>query len=677
MFGLLLQACNPNLNGPSGPTEGGIGSGYSNSSEEETGSSSVSEKLKFDLDQLSIDNKQFQSRNKELLRKEKSLVRGAPLLRLRNSESRLIMIPPQSELVAEIDNDCVRRKGGRSDGENSLSAQFMAGQASLDDLGRQAFALKITEDVTMGKLSELADKDDCVISVANDVKFKTNFVPNDTYYNRQLQLPAINANVGFDTFFAGKSKISANVTVAVLDTGVSSSHPDLAPNLWKDADGSIGYDFYDGDNNPDDVDGHGTFVAGIIGAALNNGIGVAGIMGANIKIMAIKVLSSNGGSTTAIVNGIRYAISKKVDVINMSFAGSGRSFQIEQAMKDAIAQGITIVVAAGNDGFELTNTNWQTPASYSKGLEGLLSVGAIDSVSKTRSWFSNYSNTFVEIGAPGSNGIVSTFVGNGYAIASGTSFSSPMVAGAAGLAIGYLRSQNISHTPALIETLVLDGAAKSATLTNEFKNGNILNLANLATVLVNRFPVGGTPTVTATATPKPTSTATPTMTPKPTSTATPTMTPKPTSTPNPAPTATATPAPSCGKMSSVECEVGRLVNLQRKNNGVPELRILSRCVEAAQYHSQEMADSGFFSHDSPNQSIQQRYAQFGLNGSYWGENIAYGYSTPASVMTTWMSSSGHRANILSRNFKSLGVGAVKARNGRIYWTQCFSGLSGN
>ena len=120
-----------------------------------------------------------------------------------------------------------------------------------------------------------------------------------------------------------------------------------------------------------------------------------------------------------------------------------------------------------------------------------------------------------------------------------------------------------------------------------------------------------------------------------------------------------------------EQEVVRLVNAERASYGLPALSIRADLCQYARVKSQDMHDSGYFSHTSPNYgSPFDMMKSFGITYNYAGENIAMGYSTPDAVMTAWMNSAGHRANILSETFTTLGVGYV-ADGG--YWTQWFIG----
>jgi uncharacterized YkwD family protein/spore coat assembly protein SafA len=130
--------------------------------------------------------------------------------------------------------------------------------------------------------------------------------------------------------------------------------------------------------------------------------------------------------------------------------------------------------------------------------------------------------------------------------------------------------------------------------------------------------------------------------------------------------------PAASSLKSYEDEVVRLVNIERAKQGLPALKSnweLSRC---ARYKSQDMINKNYFSHTSPTYgSPFQMMENFGLRFSSAGENIAYGQRTPQEVVTAWMNSPGHRANILSGSFTHIGVGAAKKSNGTLYWTQMF------
>src|SRR5215211_4181477 len=245
---------------------------------------------------------------------------------------------------------------------------------------------------------------------------------------------------------SGVTQGDPNLVVAVIDTGVDFSHPDLAGRRWvnpgesgggketngidDDGNGFVddvnGADFLNNDGNPFDDHGHGTHVSGTIAASVN-GQGVVGVA-PNVKIMALKFLT--GGSISDAIEAITYAKSKGAKISNNSWG----CYCFSQALKDSIdASASLFVAAAGNDDND-NDTNPFYPASYTS--NNILSVAAVDRQGN-RALFSfgasNYGATSVDISAPGKD-ILSTWPGNAYAYLEGTSMASPHAAGAAALA---------------------------------------------------------------------------------------------------------------------------------------------------------------------------------------------------------------------------------------------------
>jgi len=256
---------------------------------------------------------------------------------------------------------------------------------------------------------------------------------------------------------------SEQIIVAVIDTGVDYTHPDLAPNMWKnepefygapgvddDRNGYIddiyGYDFCNDDADPMDDHYHGTHCAGTVGAVGNNSEGVAGVCW-NVRIMALKFLDSDGyGWTDDAVSCLEYCVLMGADLSSNSWGGGG----YDQALKDAIdaagAEGMLFVAAAGNDGAN-NDTYPHYPSSYDS--DSVIAVMSTDK-NDNRSSSSNYGLTSVDIGAPGS-GILSCLLGGGYHYLSGTSMATPHVAGACAL----LWSANPGLTSAAVKDILL------------------------------------------------------------------------------------------------------------------------------------------------------------------------------------------------------------------------------
>lgn len=225
--------------------------------------------------------------------------------------------------------------------------------------------------------------------------------------------------------------------VAVLDTGVDLTHPDLAQNIQA-------YVNFTTDNREDVIDrqGHGSHCSGVI-AAIDNQIGVIGIA-PNASLYVAKVLGDDGaGSVEWMIQGIDWAIEQQVDIVSMSLGCSeDPGAELYDAIKRARSAGIIIVAASGN---ESTSCGW--PAAY----EEVIAVGAIDQALDKAS-FSNFSKE-VDVAAPGVN-IMSTYLNGGYARLSGTSMATPIVAGVVALIQSFSRKNDIQATPELIMQMI-------------------------------------------------------------------------------------------------------------------------------------------------------------------------------------------------------------------------------
>lgn len=300
-------------------------------------------------------------------------------------------------------------------------------------------------------------------------------VPNDPLYPDQYHWPRIAAPTGWDVETGKPSTI-----VAVLDSGYDPDHPDLAGKWWvnqaelagnpdEDDDGNgyvddiNGWDFVDGDNNPDAAEGaaagnydpfhvsHGTHVAGLIGALTNNGEGVAG-HDWNCMIMPGRVLDMYGnGSFSGLIEGIQYAIDNGADVINMSLSG-GYSTIVDTVIANAHAAGVVLVAAAGNESTVFTDdpATWSSPVCNDGPNPGVdnfvLGVAATDQ-NDLAAGFTNRDASgynFVDVCAPGVQ-ILSTLYQTDtlpdltefYGEMDGTSMASPIVAGLAALVVGH------------------------------------------------------------------------------------------------------------------------------------------------------------------------------------------------------------------------------------------------
>jgi large repetitive protein len=282
---------------------------------------------------------------------------------------------------------------------------------------------------------------------------------------------------------------SSNVTVAVIDTGVDWSHPDLSSQIWinpgencpgcrndridNDHNGFVddwhGWDFANNDNNPTDDHGHGTHVAGTIGAAGNNGTGVSGVNW-TVKIMPVKFLNAQGSGTDAnAVSAILYAAQNGADVMNNSWADNVYSQALADAITVADQHNSLFVAAAGNNGTD-NDSSPTYPASYD--MPNVVAVAATDNTDN-RAFFSNVGRRSVDLGAPGVD-IYSTWPGGGYQYLSGTSMATPHVAGAAALEKAAFPSASAAGLKALLLATV-DPKPSLATTTS---SGGRLNIGN-------------------------------------------------------------------------------------------------------------------------------------------------------------------------------------------------------
>lgn len=257
--------------------------------------------------------------------------------------------------------------------------------------------------------------------------------PNDLLFSTyQWNLPAIETELGWNL-----SKGSKEVIVAVVDTGVQANHPDLKGQLLS------GYNAIASGSAPDDDVGHGTHVAGIIGALTNNEEGVAGISWYN-KILPVKALDNSGAGTTySVAEGIIWAADHGARVINLSLGNYADSQFLHDAIKYAYDRDVVIVSASGNDNTERPGY----PAAYDE----VIAVAATNSTGN-RASFSNYGD-YIDVAAPGES-IASTYPDNQYAALSGTSMASPHVAALAGL----VRSLNPLLTNKEVRELLISSA---------------------------------------------------------------------------------------------------------------------------------------------------------------------------------------------------------------------------
>lgn len=286
------------------------------------------------------------------------------------------------------------------------------------------------------RLSPLASALFLLLALAPAIAGAQPATPNDPLYDRQWALERVGAPCAW-----GRTTGSEDVIVAVVDSGVDLGHPDLVRRLRKD-----GFDFVDNDDDPSDENGHGTHVAGIIAATLDNAEGIAGLA-PNVQLLPVRVMSAEGvGTDRAIAAGITYAVDRGARVINLSLGATlllatpESSPQVIRAIRNALAADVVVVVAAGNDFVPLPN------AIVGENTDVLVVAASDRDDRKAR--FSN-SGPWVDVTAPGER-ILSTMptyevyltstalppeerFSQGYDYMSGTSQAAPFVSATAAL----------------------------------------------------------------------------------------------------------------------------------------------------------------------------------------------------------------------------------------------------
>lgn len=390
----------------------------------------------------------------------------------------------------------VKYKNGGS--HHSFSASSFQSATPIGDSGATKLKLKAGEDV-YAKIDELqadpnvefaqpvyvyhATVSGEALSSTKQTVAASVYSSNDPLNAEQWGLYAVDAE---DAWAAVPVSERQQIVVAVVDTGVQLDHEDLVGNFYEVNGHIVGSNFAN-DNKPstdfNDYNGHGTHVAGIIGASADNGIGVAGIA-SGVKIMPVRVLNSTGaGDSASIAAGIDFAAANGADVINLSLASESPDPLVEDAVNNAMEHGVVVVAATGNEsnnyvsgrgdlgpGESGSNDLYQHNVDYPAAYDGVIGVGAVD-------WYddlvpngmydfnefliADFSNTGfgenglgVDVVAPGVD-IWSTYMGNDYASMSGTSMATPFVSGLAALVLahdhyasgltGELRSQEVQR----------------------------------------------------------------------------------------------------------------------------------------------------------------------------------------------------------------------------------------
>ncbi|MEM7645985.1 MAG: S8 family peptidase [Pseudomonadota bacterium] len=352
---------------------------------------------------------------------------------------------------------------------------------------------KVRKDVFVAQLEKeemnVLQRSSNVLLVEKNRKLQLFSQPNDL----TSRLWGLKNSRGFDINALNawkKTTGSKDVIVAIIDTGMDLNHPDLVDNLWineaekngqpgvdDDGNGYVddlhGWNFPVSSNEPNDTRGHGTHVAGIVGAKGNNG---KGIVGANwdVSLMALNMFAGSGQAETSdAIMAIDYAVANGAKVINASWGAAQKDVEEEdftllaEAITRASDAGVTFVAASGNS---RRNTDTTPFVPSSMDIPNIIAVGSMSRSGRLSS-FSNYGKTTVDVVAPGSS-IYSTYPGS-YRSLSGTSMAAPFVAGIVALML----SVNPDLTPEEIRTILTDSCNPARALANRSVCGGYIDAA--------------------------------------------------------------------------------------------------------------------------------------------------------------------------------------------------------
>lgn len=347
----------------------------------------------------------------------------------------------------------------QSASQKIMNEKGMSLKSSWHGLNMDHFALKPGDDVEAAAQDLMQDPNveyaepnyylkKATENLPDEVMTKEQFeVLFNEYSNSDAEVGAQNisysqtgAPVEIPEAWAQMSSTSYKPTIAVIDTGIDLQHVDLSSALWAntgeipsngiddDGNGFVddinGWNFVNNNNNPDDCDGHGTHVAGII-RGTSQDILANPLPAAKIKLMAVKFLDCNGnGTTSAAVQSIYYAVNNGARVLNNSWGGGSYSYSLHEAIAYSYSHQASFVAAAGNSGLN-NDVSPMYPASYN--VPNIISVSATTDADNLAS-FSNYGVSKVHLASPGV-GIYSTYLNNMYASLSGTSMAAPFVSG--------------------------------------------------------------------------------------------------------------------------------------------------------------------------------------------------------------------------------------------------------
>lgn len=335
-------------------------------------------------------------------------------------------------------------------------------EIKLKEKGKQN-VLEAIEDLQM--------RDDVLVAEPNYKKYPC-AIPDDTKYSEQWASKNMSLETAWNTTTG-----SSNIKIGIMDSGIDKTHADLKANI----NTSLSKSFLDTSSLIDE-DGHGTKVAGVVGAVGNNSKGVAGVCW-KISLVSLKIYNGSEGDTSHDLKAISYAISKNIDILNYSYSTKGTSLGIKLKEYNGL-----FVCSSGNDGknIDSSNSNYNEVYPSKHTNDNIISVASLKS-DNTLASSSNYGTTSVDLAAPG----VSIYTtkndsSNRYGNASGTSFSAPQVAGVAGL----IKSKYPTISYKGIKAAILNNVTSVSSLTNKVKTGGKLNANKaLSGVATHKFTI--------------------------------------------------------------------------------------------------------------------------------------------------------------------------------------------
>ncbi len=336
------------------------------------------------------------------------------------------------------------------------------------------------EKTDLIKMQTTIEKEPMVEHSEPDYLYELTLIPSDPQFKELWNHQKINTAEAWDKHFN-----SSDVTVAVIDSGLDITHPDLKNNLWRnpieilgngiddDSNGFVddiyGWNFINSNNDLSDKFAHGTQISGVIAAEGNNGVGIVGV-GWKTKIMTLKVdIIDQYINLGQAISGIYYAVDNGAKILNLSWGGISDSDSLKNALSYAREKGVLVIASAGNNGSDLDVSPYY-PCSYD--LDNIVCAGGSDKNDEL-SYFSSYGAKTVDLMAPASD-ILSTIPGGNYNLSNGTSLATAHVSGTVALMKSFAPSLNYTDIKWHLLTSG-DSIAAFSTVTTTGKRLNVKN----------------------------------------------------------------------------------------------------------------------------------------------------------------------------------------------------------